>query len=98
MKKIWSTSAVLFCLALVFVFEAKAQGGGRETYTGTILSYGSGFNTRTVTSTFTLQINGQSSDQQVQRYLGILQEGGQDNLLREVSKENLGYFSVGSQV
>jgi hypothetical protein len=100
MKRGLSFFAVLttFCLLSVVTLEVTAQSTNRETFQGTVVSFGSGFNTRTVTSTFTLGITGQTSDQQFQRYLSILQESGQDTLLREVNNENLGYFSIGSQV
>ena len=90
-----ASAAFCLLLAAVFVTETRAQ---RETYTGTVISYGSGFNTRTVTSTFTLQINDRSSDQDAQRALGILQESGQDAVLREYRNRNLGFFSVGARV
>jgi hypothetical protein len=100
MKKIWGTFVVLpaFCLMLAFALETKAQSSGQETFTGTVISYGSGFNTRTVTTTFTLTINRRTTDQQTQRFLGTLQESGQDALLREIRNEDLGFFSVGAQV
>src|SRR5688500_311793 len=100
MKKVLEIFAVLsvFCLLFVFASDVRAQGRNQETFTGTIVSFGSGLNTRTVTTNFTLTINNQTSDQQAQRFLGTLQESGQDSLLREISKENLGFFSVGAQV
>jgi hypothetical protein len=98
MKKAFGSAflpAVLF--VLIFAAGVPAQEG-RETFTGTVLSYGSGFNTRTVTRTFTLNLTGRTSNQQIQRYVGILQESGQDALLREIDDENLGRFSVGANV
>lgn len=91
---------VLFPLFLttILVSSAAAQRADRETYTGTVLSYGSGLNTRSVTRPFTLNITGQTSDQEAQRYLGILQDRGQSALLGEIDDENLGNFSVGSQL
>jgi hypothetical protein len=88
----------LVFLALLFVPQAFAQRGEREVYTGTVLSYGTGFNTRTVTRPFTLTINGATSDSQAQGFLTTLQEGGQDNLLKDIKGEDLGYFSVGAQL
>ena len=70
----------------------------RETYTGTVISYGTGLNTRTVTRTFTLTIDGRTSDSQAQEYLGILQSGGQDEALKAISKQELGRFSVGPNI
>jgi hypothetical protein len=98
MKKLFGLAFLpVFLIAIAFISQAKAQGG-RETFTGTVLSYGTGLNTRSVTRSFTLDITGQTSQQQIQRYLGILQEGGQDNLLREVDDQNLGRFSVGPNI
>jgi len=70
----------------------------KQTFTGTVISYGSGFNTRTSTGTFTLNINGITSDAQAQQNLGNLQENGQDSVLKSISKEDLGRFSVGANV
>ncbi len=74
------------------------QANVKETFTGTIVSYGSGRNTRTTTSTFTLNITGITSDEQSQRSFGILQEGGQDALQKNLTQFDLGRFSVGSRV
>ena len=84
-------------LALVTI-GASVTVYGRETYTGTVVSYGSGFNTRTVTRTFTLTIDGTTSDRDAQEYLGILQSGGQDDALKAISKNELGRFSIGGNV
>src|SRR5688500_18971285 len=88
----------LFLVFLTLCISSKVYGQARETYTGTVLSYGTGFNTRTVTRTFTLTIDGTTSDQQAQEYLGILQSGGQDDALRAIKKQELGRFSVGANV
>ena len=89
---------IFFLLFFFFAAEIHAQQRQNETYTGTVLSYGSGFNTRTQTATFTLNIRNQTSDAQAQRYLSILQEGGQDNLLNEIDDQELGRFSIGANV
>lgn len=70
----------------------------RETYTGTVLSYGMGRNTRTTTNTFTLNINGTTSDADVDRAVAVLQEGGQDDLLKAIRNNDLGNFSVGGRI
>ncbi|MDI1240906.1 MAG: hypothetical protein PSX80_03160 [bacterium] len=92
--------------AFIFLILATVVMGGssvsalaqRDTYTGTVLSYGSGRNTRTSTNTFTLYINGTTSDADVDRAVAILQEGGQDDLLNTIRKNNLGNFSVGGRL
>ena len=71
---------------------------GRETYTGTVISYGSGRNTRTTTNPFTLIINGETSESDVSRFVGILQEGGQDRLQDAINDNDLGKFSVGGRI
>ena len=77
---------------------AIAQESVKETFTGTVLSYGTGLNTRTSTNTFTLNITGVTTDEQSQRSLGILQDSGQEALLKELSKHDLGNFSVGGRL
>lgn len=69
-----------------------------EVYTGTVMSYGSGRNTRTTTNSFTLNLNGSTSDAEVDRAVAILQEGGQDDLLEAIRKNDLGNFSVGGRL
>lgn len=70
----------------------------RETYTGTVVSYGTGMNTRTSTNTFTLNINATTSDADVDRAVAVLQEGGQDDLLNALRKNDLGNFAVGGRL
>lgn len=91
----------IFIGALFVVFacaSAFAQGGQRETYTGTIISFGTGMSTRTTTATFTLDLRGRTTDEQAARFLAVLAEGGQDTLLKELSDEDLGSFSVGGRL
>ncbi len=91
--------SLFFCLlSLSFAFNANGQQTGKETITGTLVSFGSGFNTRTVTRSFTLHINSQTSNQQAQSYLSTLQEGRQDDLLKAIRNQELGRFSVGANV
>ncbi len=87
-------------LLLIFVFASGVSKtfGQQETYSGTLVSYGSGFNTRTVTTNFQLNINGRTSDSQAQGFLDILKEDSQDDLLKAIEKEDLGRFSVGANV
>lgn len=87
-----------FMLASFAGFASMAAGQGRATYTGTVVSYGTGRNVRTTTNTFTLNIDGTTSDADINRYLSVLQEGGQDDLLKAIDDNELGRFSVGSRV
>jgi hypothetical protein len=95
-------SGLFACFVLIAILvlglSIFGQKGSTETYTGTVISYGTGLNTRTTTSTFTLNIDSLTPDDQAQRFLGLLQEGGQNVLLRELSKENRGNFSVGARL
>lgn len=96
MKRItlFGVFAVLaFCLA----GDTFAQDN-KQTYTGTIVSFGSGRNIRTTTNTFTLNINGTTSDDEVNRLVGILQESGQDKLLNAIKDDDLGNFAIGSRI
>jgi hypothetical protein len=77
---------------------SRVEAQTRETYTGTVLSYGTGLNTRTVTRNFTLTIDGTTSDSEAQEYLNILQSGGQDDALKAIRKQDLGRFSLGGNV
>jgi len=90
---------ILIFGALVLSFAGVATANAQnETYTGTVISYGTGRNVRTYTNTFTLRITGQTSDTEVDRLVGILQESGQDELLKSIDDRELGRFSIGAGV
>lgn len=98
MKKYCAYLLVSLCLSLFFVSEITAQQNGKETYTGTVLSYGSSLRIGTSTRPFTLNIIRQTSDQQAAGFLDILQSSGQDSLLENIKNENVGNFSVGANL
>jgi hypothetical protein len=89
---------LVMILMTIGLLSVSGAAQSTETYTGTMISFPSGFNTRTVTRTFTLNIKGQTSEQQTQRYLGVLQESGQDDLLKEIDDNDLGRFSLGGNI
>lgn len=97
MKSINISFGFLFLSFVFFGFASKTYGQ-QETYTGTLVSFGSGVNTRTVTTTFTLNINGRTSDRQAQDYLDVSKEGGQDDVLKAIEKEDLGRFSIDANI
>lgn len=97
MNRFYTFFSVLF-LSLVLSGFAVNVSAQQETYSGTLLSYGSGFRTRTVTTNFQLNINGQTSDSQAQGFLDILKEDSQNDLLKAIEKEDLGRFSISSNV
>ncbi|HKV40795.1 MAG TPA: hypothetical protein VJX67_16395 [Blastocatellia bacterium] len=68
----------------------------REVYTGTVVAIGE--RPGTVSATFTLRITGHTSDDEAQRHLTTLAERGQDNLLKEISGEDLGTFTIGGRL
>jgi hypothetical protein len=87
---------VIAALGLFPAITAGAQQ--RTTITGTVMIYGAGLNTRTTTNTFTLTLNGRTSPDEARRLLGVLQNGGQDDLQRALQHNDLGRFSIGGRV
>lgn len=83
---------------LISLLLSAAAFGQKETYTGTAVIYGTGTNTRTVTRSFQLNINGTTSDQKAMQFLEVLQSNGQDSLLKQITNEDLGRFSLGDNV
>ena len=92
--KIWPHFFAILVIFTSFIV-AKAQ---QETYTGSIVSYGNSLTGRMQTGTFTLTIDRLTSDQRANELLGLLQEGSDDALLRQVEKEDVGRFSVNGRV
>lgn len=93
MFRTFGALAILGSLALAGLAQ-----NGRQTFTGTVVSYGSGFNTRTTTNTFTLIVNGETPADEVNRLVGILQEDGQNGLQDAVRRNDLGSFAVGGRI
>jgi hypothetical protein len=60
--------------------------------------YGTGFNTRTTTRTFTLYINGETTDAEAAELLNVLQDRGQDGLLNAIDDRDLGRFSIAGRL
>jgi hypothetical protein len=93
-KGITSFIALSFII-LAGIVSAQAQ---KETYTGTVVSYGNGLSGRMQTGTFTLTIDRYTSDETAQRLLGLLQEGNDDTLLSQMDNEDVGRFSINGRV
>jgi hypothetical protein len=83
---------VTFILVAGAALSVNAQRG--TVFTGTAVIYGSGASTRTITRGFTLTIERQTSAADAARYLRTLDDGGQDALLREIGRNELGRFSL----
>lgn len=88
----------LSALVLVFAGISVHAQQGTTTITGSALIYGTGTNTRSVSRTFTLNINNFTSAEDAKRYLSVLQSGDQDDLLKEIGKNDLGRFSLGGSL
>ena len=95
MRKGWVVASV-FILAAAVTSRTFAQND--VTFTGTAISYGSGFNTRTRTSSFTMKITGVTPDLVTARYLSVLQSGGQDDLLKAMEGQDLGFFALAGRI
>ncbi len=97
MKRFFGTFTISTLILVLSSISALAQQD-RTVITGSALIYGTGANTRTVSQTFTLNINGLTSAEDAQRYLSILQNGDQDDLLKAISGNDLGNFSLGGSL
>lgn len=97
MKKTNILITILF-LAFFTFGSANVNAQSRERLTGTLIYYGTGFSTRTITTNFTLDIKGYTSDEQAQNYLTILKDKGQDKVLDAIDDMELGRFSVDSNI
>jgi len=81
-------------LAIVYVLSIAVTANAQETFTGTVVRYGSGAYTGLRTAHFTLTINSQTPNDDAQRFLASLKDGGQDALMNAVKGEDLGRFSL----
>ena len=73
-------------------------GETKEIYTGSAVSVGGTVSGQLASTTFNLTIEGYTSDEEAQRYLTTLAEEKQDGLLKAISKQKLGFFSLSGQV
>lgn len=85
---------ILILAAMVLGAAAVANAQSGQTFTGTIVSYGSRAYTGLRTGNFTLTVNSWTPEDKAQRFLGLLQESGQDRLLDAIKHEDVGSFSV----
>lgn len=88
----------IYFAILITALAITSFGQRRETFTGTALIYGTGLNTRTISRSFTLILNGRSSANDVARLVEARQSGGQDALRRELDRTDLGRFSFAGNV
>jgi hypothetical protein len=87
---------VLFACCSIFLLNQSSNALSTiRDITGGLISFdGPGVRT----TSFTLQIKSLTSDKQANQNRAILQEGGQDKLFKAIQKEDVGTFSVGSQL
>jgi hypothetical protein len=70
-----------------------------DKFQGTAVIYGSGFNTRTITTTFDLTLSGRTSDVESARFHEILKtSGGQQKLADEIKRNDLGSVQFGGRL
>ena len=96
MRKIRTIGTLVFiCLA---ASVGAVLGQTATTFNGTAVIYGSGMNTRTVTRTFTMRVDRQTTAAEVAEYLKKLESSGQDGLREAIRNNDLGHFSLGSSL
>lgn len=96
MRTIRTIGTLVFVSLAASVIAISAQG--TTTFNGMAVIYGSGTNTRTVTRTFTMRVNRQTTAAEVAEYLKKLENGGQDGLREAIRNNDLGHFSLGSSL
>jgi hypothetical protein len=82
---------------LILALSGLVYGQG-ATITGTAIIYGSGMNTRTTTSAFTLRVNSTTNPADAASYLSTLADRGQDAMQDALRKNDLGRFSLGGRL
>lgn len=65
----------------------------KEVYTGTIVN----MTGRSVSTGFTLTLEGRTTDVEAQQYLSVLASGGQEGLMKAIRKNNLGFIAATGQ-
>ena len=93
-----SKLSIVLVMSAVLVFADLAAAQSGPVFTGGVLAYGSGRNTRTYTSQFTLRLNGLTSDSDTSSLLSVLDDKGQDGLLDALKGRNLGSFALTGQL
>lgn len=85
----FATLSMLVLCSLSAYAQDKKKSGFQEVYTGTVVS----MNGPMRTTTFNLSIKDFTSDEDLQKYLTVLVEGDQDNLLKLIGDLELGRLS-----
>lgn len=85
---------IYFLFAFSWLSGIAVATSAQETITGSVFQYGSGRYTGIRTSFFTLRLKSLTPDEQAQNYLAVLQEDGQEALLRSIRDQDAGSFSL----
>src|SRR5262245_43153091 len=97
--KVWRLAAIALTILFIFnIGSAQELNLTGRPITGNIISYGTRAFTGVRTGSFSLTINSWTSNADVQRYITVLQEGGQDRLLDAIRRNNVGGFSVNNNL
>jgi hypothetical protein len=92
--KLTVLAAALFAILVPVASSGAAENAAKEVYTGTIAWIGGTWTGQMRTATFTLTIDGYTSDKEYDELLSALKEGDQAGLLKAMSKNNDGNFAV----
>lgn len=102
-KRIMQISLALICLSAATAGrEASIEGESavaptaKQVYEGNIIYFGGP--RRSTVTTFRMTVDSFTSDAEVARLGEILKSGGQDALLKEISKEKRGTIQIGTQL
>jgi hypothetical protein len=89
-------AAVLIGITAGFAVSVNAQTSDK--FQGTVISYGSGRNTRVQSGTFDLIVNGVTAKSDADDLMKVLDEKGQNGLMDAVEDTDLGRFSINSRI
>jgi hypothetical protein len=95
--QLWVSQSVT-CMMILGMALPLTAAETKEIFTGTAVSVGGTVSGQLASTTFNLTIEGYTSDEEAQRYLTTLAEEKQDGLLKAISKQKLGFFSLSGQV
>jgi hypothetical protein len=94
MNKLLRFLILFACCSMLSASAAAQEKEEKEVYTGTIVS----MTGRTTSVSFTLNVTGKTTDEEAQQYLSLLASQGQDDLLKVLRKNKLGFLAASGQV
>lgn len=95
-KSTWLIAMLSVAWLVAGVLPGLAQNRSKEVYTGNIFYFGGPRGT--ISTNFTLTINSFTPPADVERFVGILQRGGQDELMKAIDDEKRGSLQIDGQV